>query len=86
MDAEWGTPGQPAIRRARPEALAEGTFAGGSGAPEVAASCWFVQQADGLAVIGSITATAPVPGEAGTVSRCDAAGLELVLTGRRGLP
>ncbi len=74
----WGTPEQRAIRRATPEALAETEFAAGSMGPKVKAACSFVEQTDGLAVIGSIADTpALLRGEGGTIVTRDAAGIEL---------
>ena len=40
----WGTPGQRAIRRATPEALAATEFAAGSMGPKVKAACSFVEE------------------------------------------
>jgi len=77
--ADWGTPQQRPIRRATPEALAEGGFAEGSMGPKIRAACQFVEQTGGKAVIGSIHDTARlVSGEAGTVVALDAAGVETV--------
>jgi carbamate kinase len=74
----WGTPEQRAIRRASPEALAGSEFAAGSMGPKVKAACWFVEQTDGLAVIGSIADTpALLRGDEGTVVTREAEGLEL---------
>jgi len=65
--ADWGTPKQRLIERARPEELATGEFAEGSMGPKVKAACAFVEQTGGRAVIGSITDTqALLRGEAGT--------------------
>jgi carbamate kinase len=77
--ADWGTPKQRAIRRATPEALAEGGFAEGSMGPKIRAACQFVEKTGGRAAIGSIQDTAKlVRGEAGTVVAPDALGLEMV--------
>jgi carbamate kinase len=76
--ADWGTPGQRAIRRATPSALAETEFAAGSMGPKVRAACSFVEETGGLAAIGSISDTpALLRGEAGTTVTRDAAGLEV---------
>jgi carbamate kinase len=76
--ADWGTPGQRAIRRATPSALDGGEFAEGSMGPKVRAACAFAEETGGLAAIGSITDTpALLRGEAGTIVTRDAAGLEL---------
>jgi carbamate kinase len=80
---DWGTSAAAAIRRASPEALSDTEFAAGSMGPKVKAACKFVAETGGLAAIGSIAdAAALVRGEAGTVVARDAAGLELVATGR----
>jgi carbamate kinase len=63
----WGTPDQQKIERATPAELAGSEFAEGSMGPKVRASCQFVEQTGGKAVIGSITDTlAMLRGEAGT--------------------
>ena len=75
--ADWGTPEQRAIRRATPEALAGTEFAAGSMGPKVRAACSFVEQTEGLAVIGSMADTpALLRGEAGTTVTLEAAGVE----------
>jgi carbamate kinase len=75
--ADWGTPGQRAIRRASPAALAASEFAAGSMGPKVRAACQFVERTGRVAAIGSIHDTAAlVRGEAGTVVTPDADGLE----------
>jgi carbamate kinase len=77
--ADWGTPRQRAIRRATPDALAEGGFADGSMGPKVTAACHFVEETGNRAVIGSIHETpALVRGEVGTIIELEAAGLETV--------
>jgi carbamate kinase len=77
--ADWGTPQQRPIKRATPEALAEGGFPEGSMGPKVRAACQFVEKTGGRAVIGSIHDTEElVKGKAGTVVALDAAGLETV--------
>jgi carbamate kinase len=76
--ADWGTPGQRAIRRATPSALAETEFAAGSMGPKVRAACSFVEETGGLAAIGSISDTpALLRGEVGTTVTLDASGLEV---------
>jgi carbamate kinase len=77
--SDWNTPGQRAIRRATPAALAASEFADGSMGPKVRAACAFVEQTGGFAAIGSSTDTqALLRGETGTVVALDAAGIELV--------
>jgi carbamate kinase len=77
--ADWGTPKQRAIRRATPEALAEGGFAEGSMGPKIRAACQFVEKTGGRAAIGAIQDTAKlVRGEAGTIVAPDAQGVEMV--------
>jgi len=77
--ADWGTPQQRPIKRATPEALAEGGFPEGSMGPKVRAACQFVEKTGGRAVIGSIHDTEElVKGKAGTVVALDAVGLETV--------
>jgi carbamate kinase len=74
----WGTPGQRAIRRATPEALAGSEFAAGSMGPKVRAACGFAAETGGIAAIGSIADTpALLRGEAGTTVTRDAEGVEL---------
>jgi carbamate kinase len=76
--ADWGTPGQRAIRRATPSALAETEFAAGSMGPKVRAACSFVEETGGLAAIGSISDTpALLRGEVGTTVTLGASGLEV---------
>jgi carbamate kinase len=77
--ADWGKPGQRAIRHATPESLADSEFAAGSMGPKVRAACEFVERTGKRAVIGSIDETAAlVRGEAGTVVTVDAQGVELM--------
>jgi carbamate kinase len=65
--ADWGTPGQRAIRDATPDALAASEFAAGSMGPKVRAACWFAERTGGFAAIGSIHDTrALLRGDAGT--------------------
>jgi carbamate kinase len=65
--ADWGTPDQRAIRTATPEDLSGSEFAAGSMGPKVRAACWFAEQSEGFAVIGSIHDTqALLRGDAGT--------------------
>ena len=52
--ADWGTPGQSAISRATPAFLQSHTFASGSMAPKVEATCAFVMTSGKRAVIGSL--------------------------------
>ena len=76
--ADWGTPGQRAIRRASPEALRGTEFAAGSMGPKVRAACSFVEETGGLAAIGSIEDTPGLlRGEAGTTVTREADGLEV---------
>ena len=65
--ADWGTPGQHAIRRATPAELSQTEFAAGSMGPKVRAACMFAERTGGIAAIGSIDDTpALLRGEAGT--------------------
>jgi carbamate kinase len=64
----WGTPGQHAIRKTTPGALAREKFAPGSMGPKVEAACGFVKATGGIAAIGAL-ADAPLilRGAAGTI-------------------
>jgi carbamate kinase len=65
--ADWGTPGQHAIRRATPAELGQSEFAEGSMGPKVRAACMFAERTGGIAAIGSIEDTPGLlGGEAGT--------------------
>jgi carbamate kinase len=65
--ADWGTPGQRAIRHATPQELEGASFAAGSMGPKVRAARWFAERTGGFAAIGSIDDTqALLRGEAGT--------------------
>jgi carbamate kinase len=75
----WGTPGQQAIRRATPAALAELDFPEGSMGPKIKAACTFVEETGGRAAIGSIAQCEELlAGTVGTTITLDAAGVELV--------
>jgi carbamate kinase len=75
---DWGKPGQRAIRRAAPSALAAHDFAAGSMGPKVEAAIDFAGGAGRTAAIGTLAAlTAIVRGEAGTQVTPEAAGIEL---------
>ncbi|MBS1891853.1 MAG: carbamate kinase [Actinobacteria bacterium] len=74
----WGTADQRAIRRARPDDLADEEFAAGSMGPKVKAACRFVEVTGKTAVIGSMgDAAGLVAGTAGTVIAADVAALEV---------
>lgn len=75
---DWGTPGQRAIRRASPDALAAYSFADGSMGPKVEAAIDFAGRTGRTAAIGTMSAlVAIVRGEAGTQVTPAAAGVEL---------
>ena len=77
--ADWGTPRARPIRRAAPTALAARAFAVESMGPKVRAACSFVEQAGGMAAIGSIAdVDALLRREAGTIVSLDGRGLEVV--------
>ncbi|MBV8200365.1 MAG: carbamate kinase [Acidobacteria bacterium] len=74
----YGTPGQRAIRRASPQALAAESFAAGSMGPKVEAAIDFAGRTGRTAAIGTLSAlVAIVRGEAGTQVTPDASGIEL---------
>lgn len=65
--ADWGKPGQSVIGRTTPAFLQSHTFASGSMAPKVEATCAFVAQTGKRAVIGSLEhIEAMLQGHAGT--------------------
>lgn len=75
---DWGKPGQRAIRRAAPAALAGRSFAAGSMGPKVEAAIDFAGRTGNTAAIGTLSAlVAIVAGEAGTLVSAAADGLEL---------
>jgi carbamate kinase len=75
---DWGKPGQRAIRRASPEALAAHFFADGSMGPKVEAAIDFASRTGRTAAIGTMSAlVAIVRGEAGTQVTPAASGVEL---------
>ncbi len=51
---DWGQPGQRAVGRVTPQALAQHAFRAGSMGPKVEAACRFVTATGGRAVIGSL--------------------------------
>jgi carbamate kinase len=64
---DWGTPGQRAVGKVTPQALARHTFAAGSMGPKVEAACEFVLATGKKAVIGSLEQIeAMLAGSAGT--------------------
>lgn len=64
---DWGQPGQRALRRVTPQALAHYSFPAGSMGPKVEAACRFVLASGRRAVIGSLDQIeALLAGEAGT--------------------
>ena len=75
--SDWATASARAMRRASPGSLRELAFAAGSMAPKVEAACEFVDQTGAMAAIGRLEdAQAILRGEAGTIIRPDAAGIE----------
>ena len=75
---DYGGPGQRAIRRAHPRALAELDFAPGSMGPKIAAACNFVQATGGTSAIGQLgDLSAILRGEAGTLITAEGDGIEL---------
>ncbi|HYL05960.1 MAG TPA: carbamate kinase [Thermoanaerobaculia bacterium] len=75
---DYGKPGQRAIRRASPAALAALPFAAGSMGPKVEAAADFAGRTGRTAAIGTLSALAAiVAGEAGTLVSTAAAGIEL---------
>jgi carbamate kinase len=75
---DWGKPGQRAIRRASPDALAAQSFADGSMGPKVEAAIDFASRTGRAAAIGTMSAlVAIVRGEAGTQVTPAASGVEL---------
>ena len=64
---DWGTPGQRALGKVTPQALAEHAFAAGAMGPKVEAACEFVLATGKRAVIGSLDhIEAMLAGTAGT--------------------
>ncbi len=51
---DWGTPGQRALGKVTPQALAQHTFQAGSMGPKVEAACHFARSSGKRAVIGSL--------------------------------
>ena len=75
---DWGKPGQRAIRRAAPAALAALDFAAGSMGPKVEAAVDFAGRTGRTAAIGTLSALeALVEGTAGTQVSGAVAGIEL---------
>ena len=75
---DWGKPGQRAIRRASPAALAAHGFAAGSMGPKVEAAVDFAARTGRTAGIGTLGALVEiVRGEAGTQVSPAASGIEL---------
>lgn len=63
----WGTPGQRAVGKVTPQALAQHTFPSGSMGPKVEAACQFVLATGKKAVIGSLEQIEEMlAGQAGT--------------------
>lgn len=80
---QWGTAGQRAVRRARPDALASLAFAEGSMGPKVAAACAFAQRRGTFATIGALEdAAAMLRREAGTIIEATAENVEYAPDGR----
>jgi carbamate kinase len=75
---DWGKPGQRAIRRASPRALAACSFAAGSMGPKVEAAVEFVLRTGRTAAIGALADLVRMArGEAGTIVTPEAGELEL---------
>jgi carbamate kinase len=75
---DWGKPGQRAVRRAAPAALAAYAFAAGSMAPKVEAAVDFASRTGRTAAIGTLSALVEiVRGEAGTQVSAAVSGIEL---------
>jgi len=75
---DYGKPGQRAVRRASPQALAALPFAAGSMGPKVEAAADFAGRTGRTAAIGTLSALgAIVAGEAGTQVSVAAEGIEL---------
>jgi carbamate kinase len=75
--SDWATASARAICHASPGSLRELVFAPGSMAPKVEAACEFVDQTGAMAAIGRLEdAQAILRGEAGTIIRPDAVGIE----------
>jgi carbamate kinase len=69
---DWGKPGQRAIRRAPPAAMAEFPFPAGSMGPKVDAACMFAERTGKRAAIGALEDLPRiVTGEAGTTVTTD---------------
>ena len=78
---DWGRPGQRAIRRATPAALAAFPFAEGSMGPKVAAAIEFAAATGKTAAIGALADLERIArGEAGTLITPEAEGLEIYET------
>ncbi|MDM0084806.1 carbamate kinase [Variovorax sp. J31P179] len=74
--AEWGKPGQRAIRSAAPDALSALPFAANSMGPKVQAACRFVRATGKRAAIGELVDLRRIiAGEAGTTIAADARGI-----------
>jgi carbamate kinase len=74
--ADWGKPGQRAIRSAAPDALSALPFAAGSMGPKVQAACRFVRATGKRAAIGELADLGRIlAGEAGTTIAADLKGI-----------
>lgn len=74
---DWGKPGQRAIRRTSPEALAEHDFASGSMGPKVESAIDFAKLTGKTAAIGALADLERIArGEAGTIVTREAEGME----------
>jgi carbamate kinase len=75
---DWGKPGQRAIRRASPQALAAYDFATGSMGPKVEAAVEFARRTGKTAAIGALSDLVRIlRGEAGTIITPEAGELEI---------
>lgn len=78
VEIDYRTPQARPIRRASPAALAALSFEAGTMAPKVEAACAFVNETGGFAAIGALAEVGGIlAGEAGTLIRLDAKGLDL---------
>jgi len=79
---DWGSPGQRAIRRASPRALAAFPFANGSMGPKVEAACEFAERTGKTAAIGALAdVTRMARGQAGTLITPEAGEVEFYPAG-----
>lgn len=73
----WGTPGQRAIRRVNPDAIAGLAFAAGSMGPKVRAACEFAGRPGRFAAVGTLADVERMLQQtAGTIFTAEAEGIE----------